>query len=282
MDAVVRPSRIAGEVLPPPAKSDTHRSLIASALGGGGIVHNPLDSADTRATARALQAFGATVDWAADSVVVSGFANGRPNPASAPIDCANSGTTLRFASGLAAIAAGTSTLTGDSSLRRRPNGPLLDAIESLGGEATSESGDGTAPLVIGGPIEGGRVTLSGSVSSQFISSLLLVGGMTDAGITIDLSSSLISRPYAELTRVIMERFEVEVERRTEGYHVEGGQHYVTPTDGSSIGADPTAVSYLLAAGILAGDSSVTVTDVGRRGEVEAPILGVLDHMGVAL
>lgn len=282
MDAVIRPSAVAGEVTPPPSKSDTHRYLIASALADGGHIDSPLDSADTRTTGHALDALGAQVDWSDGYAKVTSFHGGRPSPASKPIDCANSGTTLRFACGLCALTDGTSTLTGDSSLRRRPNGPLLDAIVDLGGTAESEPGDGTAPLVIGGPMRGGHVTIPGSVSSQFVSSLLFAGGLTDDGIGIDLSSSLISRPYAELTKVILGRFGIEVTTTSGGYHVAGGQRFTSPSDGITIDADPTAVSYLLAAGVLAGDDTVTVTDVGRRGAVESPILDLLEQMGIGI
>lgn len=280
MDVVVRPSGVSGRAAGPPAKSDTHRALIATALAGGGHVDGPLDSADTRATGRAITHLGADVDWTADSVYVDGFPSRRPLPADDPIDCTNSGTTLRFAIALTALAAGRSRLTGDRSLRHRPNGPLLEAIDDLGGTAESDTDDGRAPLTVEGPIAGGTVELPGSISSQFISSLLMVGGRTDLGIDIELTSPLVSRPYVDLTRAILDRFGVDTAATKTRFAVAGRQPFTFPSAGLEIGADPTAVSCLLAAGVLAGDPGIEVEDVGRRGNHPAPILGILRAMAL--
>src|SRR5207248_1341994 len=95
------------------------------------------------------------------------------HPPRMPIDARNSGTTLRFLARVAALLDGSTTLSGDASLQKRPMGPLLEALTSLGARGSSVSGDGRPPIEVEGVLRGGRVSLSGSISSQFLSSLLI-------------------------------------------------------------------------------------------------------------
>lgn len=280
MEAVVRPGPVGGVARAPPAKSETHRAMIALALAGGGSIDGPLQSDDTRATGAGLTALGAEVRFDRDSAEVKGFDSERPTAPSEPIDCRNSGTTLRLLAGVAALADGVTTLTGDASLRTRPNRPLLDAIESLGGTATGEGTDGTAPVRVGGPITGGSVRLPGSISSQFVSSLLLVGGATPDGIDVVLTTPLISAPYVDLTIDALASVDIAVEVDASRYRVAGGRRYRSANEPWPIGPDPTGASYLLAAGVLAGAPGVTIPDIGRRGGHAAPILNVLHQLNI--
>lgn len=282
MDAEVRPGTVSGIITPPASKSETHRALLATALAGGGTVHNPLDCRDTRATADAIEALGSGVEWTGDAAVVEGFPDGRPQPAAAPIDCANSGTTLRFVTAVAALGSGTTTLTGDASLCRRPNGPLLEALDVLGATAESDAGNGTAPLSVTGPLSGGSVAMPGGVSSQFVSGVLIAGVTAPNGIDIELTSALSSAPYLQLTISMLETYGIDITATNGRYRAPGGQQYSLPADEPVIGADPTASSYPLVAGAIASDTGITVTDVGRRGDEPAPIIGVLESLGVEL
>ena len=112
----------------------------------------------------------------------------------------------------AALADGTTVLTGDESLRSRPQGPLLEAIADLGGEASSTRGNGQAPLVITGPISGGEVSIPGDVSSQYITALLMAGAVTEDGLEIDLETELKSAPYVDITLEVLDDFGVEAEQ----------------------------------------------------------------------
>src|SRR5699024_5079939 len=216
----------------------THRAILAAgSVDGTTRIDHPLVSADTRATVRAVVAFGGTVEEHDDTLEITGF--GRPATPDDVIDCANSGTTIRLTTATAALADGLTVLTGDESLRARPQGPLLDAIESLGGRAESTRADGKAPLVVGGSIEGGSVSIPGDVSSQFVSALLLAGARTNNGIEIVLETPLKSAPYVEITREVLSSFGIETERTTSGFAVAGDQpfdadgRYRVPGDFSS-------------------------------------------------
>ncbi len=204
MDVTIATSTVSGVAQAPPSKSYTHRAILAAGYAESAQVHDPLVSADTRATMRAVEAYGGSVDRSADesTLDVEGF-HGRPETPDDVIDCANSGTTTRLVTATAALQDGLTVLTGDDSLRSRPQGALLDAIEQLGGRAESTRGNGQAPLVVGGGIGGGSVAIPGDVSSQYITALLMAGAVTDEGIDVDLTTELKSSPYVDITLEVL-------------------------------------------------------------------------------
>jgi 3-phosphoshikimate 1-carboxyvinyltransferase len=286
MDVRITASSLAGTATAPPSKSYTHRAILAAGYADGALVADPLVSADTRATMRAVAAFGGAVEDVDGGLLVEGF-SGEPTVPEDVIDCANSGTTMRLATAAAALVDGTTVLTGDESLRSRPQGPLLDAIEALEGRAESTRGNGQAPLVVGGPIPGGRVSIPGDVSSQFVTALLMAGGLTDEGIRVDLETELKSAPYVEITREVLSAFGVETDRTDRGFAVPGGQRYdptagerertddegVASRDAPDVGVyrvpgDFSSISYLLAAGAIAAPDGVAVENArpGAQGE----------------
>ncbi|MFB6270037.1 MAG: 3-phosphoshikimate 1-carboxyvinyltransferase [Halobacterium sp.] len=278
MDVTIANSRVTGTARAPPSKSYTHRALLAAGYSEGALVRNPLVSADTEATARAVDRFdGDTVrvdqDWE-----VEGFL-GDPSVPADVIDCANSGTTMRLVTGTAALVDGTTVLTGDRSLRSRPQGPLLDALEDLGATARSTRENGQAPLVVDGPVAGGHVEIPGDVSSQFITSLLMMGAVTERGVEIELTTELKSAPYVDITLDVLDSFGVTAEERRNGYRVAGGQTYEA-TDGEyDVPGDFSSASYLLAAGALAGDDEVVVEGAHPSAQGDAAIVDVLRQMG---
>ncbi|MFC4544439.1 3-phosphoshikimate 1-carboxyvinyltransferase [Halosolutus amylolyticus] len=279
MDVTISPSRVRGRARAPPSKSYTHRAILASGYADSAIVHDALWSADTRATARAVTLFGGDVSRSADGTLeISGF-DGRPDVPADVIDCDNSGTTMRLVTAAAALADGTSVLTGDESLRSRPQGPLLEAISDLGGEAESTRGNGQAPLVVTGPVEGGTVSIPGDVSSQYITALLMAGAVTDEGIEIDLETELKSAPYVDITIEVLEAFGVEARHTDDGFAVPGGQQY-RPADGEyHVPGDFSSISYLLAAGAIAGDGTVTIEGAQPSAQGDTAIVDVVDRMG---
>jgi 3-phosphoshikimate 1-carboxyvinyltransferase len=280
MDVEISRSTVKGTAQAPPSKSYTHRAILAAGYAQGALVYDPLVSADTEATMHAVEAFGGSVDRSAgsDAIDVDGF-EGRPSVPSRVIDCANSGTTMRLVTATASLGDGLSVLTGDSSLRSRPQGPLLDAIEQLGGRAESTRANGQAPLVVGGPIEGGEVSIPGDVSSQYISALLMAGAVTDEGIDIHLETELKSAPYVDITIEVLDAFGVEATHTNDGFAVEGGQDY-EPTDGEyHVPGDFSSMSYLLAAGALAAEDELLVRGAHPSAQGDSAIVDVLERMG---
>ncbi|NIC00589.1 3-phosphoshikimate 1-carboxyvinyltransferase [Halobacterium sp. R2-5] len=281
MDVTVANSRVAGAARAPPSKSYTHRALLAAGYAGGALVRNPLVSADTKATARAVEHFGGDAERAGEDWEITGF-RGEPAVPADVVDCANSGTTMRLVSGAAALADGTTVLTGDESLRSRPQGPLLDAIADLGGAARSTRGNGQAPLIVDGPIEGGRVEMPGDVSSQFVTSLLMAGALTDDGVEIELTTELKSAPYVDITLDVLESFGVDAAEQSNGYRVPGGQTYEPEGGEYAVPGDFSSASYLLAAGALAGGDEVVVEGAHPSAQGDAAIVDVLREMGAEI
>ena len=148
--AIVEPTEsLSGDVVPPPSKSYTHRALFVAALSEHTVIENPLISDDTMSSIRVLKALGAEIELGGEEVNVMGFGDTPSSPEDV-LNASNSGTTLRFAIPLCSFAKHISVLTGDYSLKSRPNTPLLSAIQQLGGFAVSTRGDGKAPIVVYG------------------------------------------------------------------------------------------------------------------------------------
>lgn len=277
MDVAISRSEVTGRVRAPPSKSYTHRAILAAGYADGATVHNPLVSADTRATMRAVEAYGGSVDGESP-LSITGF-DGRPSVPDTVIDCTNSGTTMRLTTATAALADRCTVLTGDASLRSRPQGPLLNAIEQLGGRAESTRKNGQAPLVIGGPIEGGSVSIPGDVSSQYVTALLMAGGVTTDGITIDLETELKSAPYVDITREVLDAFGIETKETDAGFMVKGGQAYRPENGEYTVPGDFSSASYLLTAGALAADSTLVVDGVYPGAQGDSVIVEILERMG---
>ncbi len=291
MDVTIGQSTVAGTTRAPPSKSYTHRAILAAGSAEGATVRDPLRSADTRATMRAVEAYGGAVDrdageedgdgGDADELVVEGF-DGTPAVPDDVIDCANSGTTMRLVTATAALADGMTVLTGDDSLRSRPQGPLLDGLEQLGARAESTRSNGQAPLVVGGPVDGGTVAIPGDVSSQYVTALLMAGATTDRGVEIELTTELKSAPYVEITLEVLSAFGVDAERTEDGFAVAGGQRY-EPEDGVyEVPGDFSSISYPAAAGAIASPEGVRIEGARPSAQGDTAIVDVLDRMGAVV
>ncbi len=263
------PSHVSGTVRAPPSKSYTHRALVLAALSGGTCtIQRPLRSEDTDATLAGIASFGASIEREGDDLRISG---GRLQAPGKTVDARNSGTTLRLLSGVASVLDGTTTLTGDSSLRKRPMGPLLDSLNSLGARTSSLGGDGRPPVEVRGVLRGGIATLPGDVSSQFLSSLLLACPLAANPSEIRVLPPLRSEPYVGMTREAMARFGVELTAEDGVFRIAGTQQYV-PTDLEVPGDFSSAAFPLVAAAIARGDVTVSGLDLssaqGDRAIVE--------------
>ena len=287
MDVRVSRSAVHGRARAPPSKSYTHRAILAAGYSDGARVHDPLVSADTRATMRAVEAFGGRVERppdadadADDPLTVEGF-DGRPGVPDDVIDCANSGTTTRLVTACAALADGLTVLTGDDSLRSRPQGPLLDAVEQLDGRGESTRGNGQAPLVVGEAMSGGEVSIPGDVSSQYVTALLMAGAVTDDGIDVVLETELKSAPYVDVTLEVLRDFGVDAEQTDDGFSVAGDQSYRPEGGTYRVPGDFSSMSYLLAAGAVAVDPDESVVVEGARpsAQGDAAIVEILERMG---
>ncbi|MGA7579154.1 MAG: 3-phosphoshikimate 1-carboxyvinyltransferase [Desulfobaccales bacterium] len=262
----------------PGSKSYSHRALVAASLAAGeSLLINPLRAEDTELTALALERLGAGIDWEGATVRVRG-AGGRWLPLTEPIYLGNSGTSLRFLTALTALGQGSYRLTGTERLCQRPLDELLKALGQLGVRAATEGGAGCPPVVVQGGLRGGRAVLSGAVSSQYVSALLLIGPLAPEGVEIEIIAELVSRPYVDLTLEVMGAFGVSYYRQGYSYfQVPGGQTYQARD--YAIEADASSASYFWAAAAVTG-GRVTIANLDSdscQGDASFP--KVLARMG---
>jgi 3-phosphoshikimate 1-carboxyvinyltransferase len=254
-----------------------------ASLAGRTIVKRPLLSADTVATIQACRALGAVIREENDILIVEGV-NGKPVTPDNVIDVANSGTTLRFMMAVSALCEGTTVLTGDDSIRTRPNTPLIDVLNQLGASVTSTRDNGIAPIVVKGPLEGGEAVMDGSISSQFFSALLTACPLCQTRTVVKVDGELKSRPYVEITIEMLESAGIGIELIEDD---KGHLSFIIPPNQSyklteyTVPGDFSSASYLLAAGALAG-GGLTVGGLYPNKQGDAAIIPILQDMGADL
>ena len=161
----VRPSRLQGGITIPPSKSHTLRAILFATMAHGqSVIRNYLPSPDTQAMLRACTLLGAKFEVEKESLRIDGV-GGLPSTPADVIDAGNSGQVLRFVAAVAALTSGYTVLTGDESIRTlRPVQPLLEGLSGLGVLAVSTQGNGSAPIIVKGPMLGGMTRLDGADS----------------------------------------------------------------------------------------------------------------------
>jgi 3-phosphoshikimate 1-carboxyvinyltransferase len=250
VEVIVKKSQIGGEISCPPSKSYSHRAILISALAtGNSHLKNVLISRDTLASIDCIKMLGVSVN-SRDSestntrilgldnlekhqsdignkakydegslsgmqdliVESSGGGNGFKTPNDV-LNADNSGTTIRIATSMCSLVNdGYSILTGDKSLRKRPMADLIKALNQLGVDCFSTNQYYLPPLVVkGGGIKGGTTKISGKISSQFISSILISGIYSHTPITIQVLGKQVSKPYIDSTVFMMKKFGVNLE-----------------------------------------------------------------------
>jgi 3-phosphoshikimate 1-carboxyvinyltransferase len=287
MKATVRRSTIKGEISAPPSKSYTHRAIAIASLAKRSDILYPLISGDTKATINAAKCLGARIEVEREEkvtrITIEGT-EGSPRTPEDVLNAENSGTTLRFFTAISSLCEGAAVLTGDASLRKRPNLPLLKSLNDLGSEAFSTKGDGTAPIVVKGRLRGGETTIDASISSQFISALLIVCPLAEKNSYI-LANNLTSVPYMRMTTEVLEKAGVEVHfsRSTTShdysFEVEGGKRY--DLGRFTVPGDFSSVSYLLAAAALT-ESELKIRNLFPSAQGDARIVELLREMGVEI
>lgn len=246
----------------PGSKSITNRALICAALAEGtSQLHHALRADDTEAMLFGLAALGIEVQthWDEGRLEVAGC-GGRPLADVALLDARLSGTTSRFLLPVAALGEGLRRVDGATRLRERPMGPALAALRALGAEIREVGSPDHLPVeVVGGSLAGGEVAISGDVSSQFLSGLLLAAPAMPAGLVVRLTTDLVSRPYVEMTLAVMAAFGVQVSQPDDRTWVVAPQTYRATS--YAIEPDASAASYAFAAAAIVG-GRVTVEGLG--------------------
>ncbi len=278
-------ARMAGTLRVPGSKSLSNRLLLLAALAEGTTrLEHLLDSDDVRRMLGALERLGVDVQREGDCVTVTGVGGVLRAPSDAPVtlELGNAGTAVRPLTAVLTLGSGRFRLQGDPRMHERPIGPLVTALRSLGGQIRHLEKDGYLPLEItGSGLDGGRVSLDGSLSSQFVSALLMAAPLARAAVTLQRSGELVSDPYIEITRRCMAHFGVDVawpEPRRLEIPV---ATYKSPGT-IAVEGDASSASYFLAAGAIAG-GPVRVLGVGSDSmQGDVAFADVLAAMGAVV
>ncbi|MBI5697917.1 MAG: 3-phosphoshikimate 1-carboxyvinyltransferase [Thaumarchaeota archaeon] len=276
MNCKVEQSKLNGTITCPPNKSYTHRAIfLASLVNGKSLVKNVLRSRDTNATIEMCKSLGAEITEAGNNLKIKGISKFEGEDLS--VDASNSGTTIRIATAISALRDAKTTLTGDESLRKRPMSALLEALETLGAKCSSN--DGKPPVEIVGKIKGGEISIAGNVSSQFISALFIASPLTEKGITVNITSELVSKPYLDATISTMKKFGVEVNvmEPYKKYRIEPQEYKHTTI---TIPTDFSSVALLLSASVLVGEKLTIKISIGDLAQGDEAIIDILGKLGV--
>ncbi|KAJ4776659.1 3-phosphoshikimate 1-carboxyvinyltransferase [Rhynchospora pubera] len=290
-EIVLQPIKeISGTINLPGSKSLSNRTLLLAALSEGTtVVDNLLSSEDIHYMLEALKILGLSVevDREAKRAVVVGSGGQFPvgkESREVELFLGNAGTAMRPLTAALTVAGGDGSyvLDGVPRMRERPIGDLVSGLKQLGADVDCFLGTNCPPVRVRGisGLPGGKVKLSGSISSQYLSALLMAGPLALGDIEIEIIDKLISIPYVEMTMKLMERFGVSVEHSDswDRFFIKSGQKYRSPGK-AFVEGDASSASYFLAGAAITG-GTVTVEGCGTsslQGDVK--FAEVLEKMG---
>jgi 3-phosphoshikimate 1-carboxyvinyltransferase len=278
-----------GVVTLPGSKSLSNRCLLLAALSKGNTrVDNLLESDDIRYMLDALDTLQVPVErHSAESVTVTGQAG--PIHAKTPVELflGNAGTAMRPLAAALCMGRGDFVLDGVPRMRERPIADLVDGLQQLGANVNCVAATGCPPVTIRAQgVNGGTASISGKMSSQFLSALLMAAPLAEGDVTISIKDELISAPYVALTIGLMKKFGVEVEiegdmEGTPSFTIRADQSYTSP--GSIlVEGDASSASYFIAGAAITG-GTVTVRGCGSDSvQGDVAFANVMEQMGATV
>ena len=279
-------SRIDGEINLPGSKSLSNRSLLLAALAEGVTeITNLLDSEDIQHMLNALKTLGVKYELSADKTVckVTGNAGALHYDGAAELFLGNAGTAMRPLCAALCLGSGTFDLTGEPRMSERPIDALVDTLRETGCDIEYLTVEGFPPVRIkANGIAGGEVSIDGSISSQFLTAILMAAPLAKSDTTITIRGELVSKPYIDITLHIMKQFGVEVcNDDYKVFQVKGNSGYTSP-ETFLVEGDASSASYFLAAGAIKG-GRVKVTGIGKDSiQGDTQFANVLEDMGATL
>jgi 3-phosphoshikimate 1-carboxyvinyltransferase len=263
----------------PGSKSITNRALMMSALARGNTrLSNFLFSDDTVFMARALESAGISVKSDENNKTCE-VAGGLLPSGGLSVFLGNAGTAVRFLTSYFTLGSGLYRIDGDERMRKRPIKDLLDALAQLGCDIRSENSNGCPPVIINANgLEGGKCTVAGENSSQYISSVLMASPYSRKGVTVETAGRVASGPYIEMTMAMMNQFRVKCARDGLREFRIGPGEYISPRE-YLIEPDASSSSYFLAgAAVLGGE--IVLRGLGSGSiQGDAKFASVLEKMG---
>ncbi|MBT3134903.1 3-phosphoshikimate 1-carboxyvinyltransferase [Alteromonas sp. ALT199] len=276
-------AKISGEVNVPGSKSLSNRALLLAALAQGETeLTNLLDSEDIEHMLNALTKLGVSYRLSEDKTQCVVQGNGGAFEVAEPLELflGNAGTAMRPLCAALAASNVDTVLTGEPRMEERPIGDLVDALREANADVSYLKNEGYPPLQIKGKtLNGGEMSVDGSVSSQFLTALLMAAPLFSGDVTIRIKGELVSKPYIDITLDTMAKFGVTVENDNyQTFTVSGDAKYVAPGK-FMVEGDASSASYFLAAGAIKG-GTVRVTGIGQKSiQGDIRFADVLEAMG---
>ena len=275
--------KVDGTVNVPGSKSLSNRALLLAALASGEThLTNLLDSEDIHHMLNALTKLN--INYRLSECKTQCWITGNAGVfnVSKPVTLflGNAGTAMRPLCAALACSHGEFELTGEPRMEERPIGALVDSLHQAGAEIVYLKNVNYPPLLIKGhALKGGNITVDGSVSSQFLTALLMSAPLFEQDTTIDISGDLVSKPYIDITLHTMAQFGIDVENQNyQQFKVKGQQQYQSPGH-FMVEGDASSASYFLAAGAIKG-GTVRVTGIGKNSiQGDIHFAKVLEKMG---
>ncbi|EJP3825959.1 3-phosphoshikimate 1-carboxyvinyltransferase [Salmonella enterica subsp. enterica serovar Infantis] len=278
-------ARVDGAINLPGSKSVSNRALLLAALAcGKTVLTNLLDSDDVRHMLNALSALGINYTLSADRTRCDITGNGGPLRASGALELflGNAGTAMRPLAAALCLGQNEIVLTGEPRMKERPIGHLVDSLRQGGANIDYLEQENYPPLRLRGGFTGGDIEVDGSVSSQFLTALLMTAPLAPEDTIIRVKGELVSKPYIDITLNLMKTFGVEItNHHYQQFVVKGGQQYHSPGR-YLVEGDASSASYFLAAGAIKG-GTVKVTGIGRKSmQGDIRFADVLEKMGATI
>lgn len=281
-------SFVEGEINLPGSKSLSNRALLLAALAKGTTrVKNLLDSDDIRHMLNALQALGVKYQLSEDKreCEIEGVGGAFQWQGGLSLYLGNAGTAMRPLSAALCLKGEVPAeviLTGEPRMKERPIKHLVDALRQVGANISYLESEGYPPIAIqNSGLKGGKVQIDGSISSQFLTALLMAAPLASGDMEIEIIGDLVSKPYIDITLAMMKDFGVSV--RNDNYQrffVQGKQSYISPQT-YLVEGDASSASYFLAAGAIKG--KVKVTGIGKNSiQGDRLFADVLEKMGAKI
>ncbi|WP_158341250.1 3-phosphoshikimate 1-carboxyvinyltransferase [Buchnera aphidicola] len=278
-------SRIDGIINLPGSKSISNRVLLLSSMACGKThITNLLNSDDTMHMLSALKKIGIQYILSDNNRTCHIIGFGKAFQLSSPIKLflGNAGTAMRPLLAALSLNKNNVILTGDDRMQERPIKHLVDALRQGGAIIDYKNNVGYPPVHSKGGFIGGNIELNGSISSQFLTSLLMIAPLAFNDTLIIIKGNLVSKPYIDITLSLMKLFKVNVENNFySSFFIKGNQKYQTPGY-YSIEGDASSASYFLAAAAIKG-GSVKVTGVGKNSiQGDVKFANILKKMGASI
>lgn len=244
---------LAGEVTPPPSKSQAHRLLIGAALSDATCtIHCNAINDDMKATMNSLNALGANIIYDNDKFIVNPIKLKKGGT----LDCGESGSTLRFLLSVATVLGADATFIGSGKLPYRPNSALCDVLANHGITFERKNPTAELPVTCKGRLHGGNYILPGNISSQYLTGLLFALPLAQEDSEIEITDGLSSASYISMTLDVLHTAGIKIDAKKEKYNIPGKQHYSLPKE-LVIESDWSAAAFWIVAGII-GKNPITI------------------------